>query len=178
MPERPTPLVAHPAHPSAAVKSIHVDLERTESGLNLVYDVRGRIDQVRLPDGEKGVRRDKLWQRTCFELFVRDHTPSGYFEFNFSPGGDWAAYAFSAYRSGGRDSEISPPRINTSVKDAQLIVSVILSDLPSEIAPKTLELGPTVIIEAKDGTRSYWALDHINEAPDFHQAETFTLSPE
>lgn len=176
MPERPLPLVAHPAHPSAGVQSIHVDVVRNGLGLDIVFHVRGHLDELRIPFDESGIRRDKLWQRTCFELFIRADTPSGYVEFNFSPGGDWAAYAFSAYRRGSPNPEVSPPQIKTSIKDSQLIVSVSLSNLPPEIAPQSLQLGPTAVIEAKDGSKSYWALDHLGEAPDFHRSETFTLS--
>lgn len=178
MPERPVPLFAHPAHPSTALRSIHVDIERTGTGLNLVYDVRGRLDEIRIPSGETGIRRDELWRHTCFELFMRDGTPSGYVEFNFSPGGDWAAYSFNGYRSGARDVAIAPPRINSSGSESQLIVTVSLNDLPPKFASRPLQLGPTVIIETKDGARSFWALDHLSEAPDFHRSETFTLSLE
>ena len=178
MPESPVSLVAHPAHPSAAVDSIHVDIVRSDSGLNLVYDVRGRLDDLRLPSTENGIRRDELWKHTCFELFMRGETPSGYIEFNFSPGGDWAAFAFSAYRRSGPDPEVSPPEIKSSIKDSRLTVSVSLNGLPPEIASQPLQLGPTVVIEAMDGSKSYWALDHLGEAPDFHRSETFTLSLE
>lgn len=176
MPDRSVSLIPHPAHPSDVVQSIHVRVERTGSGLRFIYDVRGQLDAVRLSIGEPGIRRDELWQGTCFECFVRDGSPDGYVEFNFSPGGDWAAYRFGQYRNGGRDLALSPPQIDTIREDDHLRVAVSLNDLPPEIASKPLHLGPCVIIETKDGARSFWALDHIGETPDFHRSETFTLS--
>lgn len=176
MPDRSVSLVPHPAHPCDVVQSIHVSVARAGSGLRFVYDVRGRLDDLRLSIGEPGIRRDELWQRTCFECFVRDGSPEGYVELNFSPGGDWAAYRFGQYRNGGRDLVLALPQIDMMRDDDLVRVSVSLNELPPEIASEPLHLSPCVIIETKHGARSFWALDHIGETPDFHRSETFTLS--
>ena len=43
---------------------------------------------------------DDLWQHTCFELFIGAKNDAEYYEFNFSPSGEWAAYEFRNYRDG------------------------------------------------------------------------------
>lgn len=176
MPIPPIRLQPHPAHPSPAIDTITVSVERAGAGLALCYRVQGDLDHVRLPRGESGVRRDALWQQSCFELFVRDGASDGYFEYNFSPGGDWAAYTFQAYRAGGEGLACLPPKIELSQSGDHLQVAVSLFDLPAQLASEKLLLGPSVILNAANGTRSYWALDHLGETPDFHRSETFKLS--
>lgn len=176
MPHPPVRLNPHPAHPSSAIDTVAVSIERAGAGLTLVYRMQGDLDRVRLPSGESGVRRDGLWQQTCFELFVRDGSSGGYIEYNFSPGGDWAAYAFQSYRDGGEPLTCRPPTIAMRRSDDILQMTAALFDLPASVASKALHLGPTVIIDAIDGTRSYWALDHLSKAPDFHQSKTFKFS--
>src|SRR3979490_1310679 len=41
-----------------------------------------------------------LWQHTCFEAFLAAPGVAGYYEFNFTPTLDWAAYQFTDYRDG------------------------------------------------------------------------------
>jgi len=48
--------------------------------------------------------------------------------------------------------------------------------LPQNMAFKPLQLGLTAVIEANDGSRSYWALHHPEASPDFHHRAGFILS--
>jgi len=94
-------LFAHPDAAGEAVWSIAADVQLTP-GTTLVchYSLHGDMSQVRVPGARAGRRADDLWKHTCFEAFVAaDYTP-GYFEFNFSPSLDWAAYRFADYRAG------------------------------------------------------------------------------
>ena len=43
-------------------------------------------------------------------------------------------------------------------------------------SPQPLRLGLAAVIEASDGTRSYWALRHPAGQPDFHHADAFALT--
>lgn len=176
MSDQPVFLVPHPAHPSDGIESLTVTVARSGEGLRLRYEARGDIQRFAIPSDEPGERRDELWKHTCFELFVRDGTSDGYLEFNLSPGGDWAAYAFMGYREAMQDFACDPPQIECVVSDAALTVSVFLPSLPQAIASEPLQLGVTAVLEAKSGGRSFWALDHLGEAPDFHRSETFTLT--
>ena len=175
MPEQRVFLKAHPAHPSEGIKSLCASIERHSDGLKLTYDLSGDLADLIVPAREAGIRRDELWKHTCFELFISDGG-SAYFEYNFSPGGDWAAYQFSGYRVNGQDLDCTPPRISTSQTSDLLSVTVSLPELPDRLAPQPPQVGLTAVIENVQGQGSYWALDHIDEAPDFHRAETFTLT--
>ena len=75
-------------------------------------ELAGRIDDLRIPSAMAATRTEQLWQATCFEAFVRPSAATEYYEFNFAPSTQWAAYRFSAYRSGmSIATEINAPRI-------------------------------------------------------------------
>ena len=105
----------HPDSLCAAVTRIEVDVARPRAGsLVLSYVVTGRIDDLRLPPVTASARADELWRHTCFEAFVRASPGEAYYEFNFAPSTQWAAYRFDCYRSGMRvAAEIAAPRIET-----------------------------------------------------------------
>ena len=68
----------------------------------LSYTLTGDINALVLPAKSEPGRADDLWQTTCFELFLRGEG-AAYREYNFSPSGEWAAYAFDSYREGRRE---------------------------------------------------------------------------
>jgi hypothetical protein len=95
-------------------------------------------------------------------------------EFNFSPSSRWAAYSFNGYREGMRPRELrSAPMIKvTSARERlQMDVQVRTEDLPDAIA----ELALTAVIEEHSGLKSYWALNHRADKPDFHDTHGFAL---
>ncbi len=50
--------------------------------------------------------------------------------------------------------------------------------LPASLLPSahTLRIGLSVVIEASDGSKSYWALAHGAAQPDFHLRQSFALT--
>ena len=93
-------LVPHPDFAPVSVRGIEVMLACGGDGRWLVeYRVEGADDLI-APPPARPQRTDELWKHSCFELFVRPDRGSGYYEFNFSPSGEWAAYRFSDYRAG------------------------------------------------------------------------------
>ena len=93
----------HPDLQSVAVKSIDVEIARPRAGrLELSYIVTGQLSSIRMPSAAANARSDGLWRHTCFEAFIRASPDAGYYELNFSPSGQWAAYQFSGYRNGMR----------------------------------------------------------------------------
>ena len=74
-------------------------LERTAAALDLRYEIDADPTTLRLPPAGPLRSGDKLWQHTCFEMFLCDAMPA-YTEFNFSPSRQWAAYGFRRYREG------------------------------------------------------------------------------
>lgn len=164
-------LVRHPDTPCDAVTEILVDLERPRPDrLRLSYHLRGRIAGLRLPDPAAPTRTDELWRHTCLEAFVRAGGQA-YLEFNLSPSGQWAAYAFDGYRAGMRDfAPMDDPGIVTAQDDGALVLTATTPAPPSALA-----LGLCAVIEEADGRKSYWALRHPEGKPDFHHPDCFAL---
>lgn len=167
-------LVRHPGT-SASVSSIAVEAVADDGCLRLTYAVTG-TDLIKLPARQSPTRTDGLWRSTCFESFVAT-AAGGYLELNLSPSSQWAAYAFDAYRDGMRDLALPvAPRTVLMTKAGVLMfeAEVAFTDLP----PKPITIGLSAVIEEIDGTKSYWALCHPAEEPDFHHPDSFALTLE
>ena len=94
-------LKVHPDSLCSAVTHIEVEIMRPCAGsLVLSYLVTGRIGDLGIPAAVAAARTDELWRHTCFEAFVRTSPGPAYYEFNFAPSTQWAAYRFDSYRSG------------------------------------------------------------------------------
>ena len=88
-------LVPHPQTSPQAVAGVTTEAHLAGPAVLVCdYALHADMERVRLPPTAAGERRDGLWRHTCFEAFVTAPGVSGYYEFNFSPGGDWAAYRF------------------------------------------------------------------------------------
>jgi len=108
-------LIPHPQTPSKAVTGISGTLMLQSAGRwNLGFTLEGSVAQLALPEPEAPQRKDELWKTTCFELFVRDPATEAYLEFNLSPSGNWAAYAFDGYREGMCELDVAAIRITTT----------------------------------------------------------------
>lgn len=167
-------LWTHPANPSVAVEGIDFGFERrSTTSLRFRFEARGRIGKVVLPERAEPLRKNGLWERTCFEVFLRPSEFSDYREFNFSPSSQWAAYAFSAHRTGMAQAALpAPPVIETRVGPELLTVDVLVSiDLPEE----PYLMAAAAVIEERWGGKSLWALSHDGSVPDFHHPSCFTL---
>lgn len=167
----------HPDSPCLAVTHVDVDVARPRpGGLVLSYVVTGKISDLRVPPVVAAARADELWRRTCFEAFVRASPGEGYYEFNFAPSTQWAAYRFSGYRSGMRvATEISAPRVDVrSTRESYTLqASLGLDGLPSLPRDAGWRLGLSAMIEETSGRTSYWALAHPPGKPDFHHSDGF-----
>ena len=170
-------LLCHPASPCAVVRSISVATSFSESGdLTLLYQLIGQVDGIKLPVARPPGPADNLWQQTCCEAFVAAGDGESYREFNFSPSAQCASYQFASYRQ--RESQFQPhgaPRIalRQHAEGFELAATI-----PSALLPPgaTLALAITTVIEANDGSKSYWALSHCAAQPDFHLRQSFTLA--
>jgi hypothetical protein len=150
--------------------------------LALSYLVTGNMSDIRMPPVMASERGDELWRHTCFEAFVRASSDVGYYEFNFAPSTQWAAYRFSSYRSGMcAAAEVSAPPIETQSSPDRytMQVSLELNGLPELPRTALWRLGLSALIEDTSGRMAYWALVHPPGKPDFHHADCFAheLSP-
>ncbi len=173
----------HPDSHCVAAMRIDVDVARPCAGrLVLSYVVTGKISDLRLQPIVAAARGDELWRHTCFEAFVGTAPGAAYYEFNFSPSTQWAAYRFSSYRSGMRvATEISAPKIEVQSAPGRYTLQAALtldglSGLPSDAGWR---LGLAAVTEDTSGRMSYWALAHPPGKADFHHFDCFAheLSP-
>jgi hypothetical protein len=167
------PLLCHPSQTCQSVSGIYVAAEFSKNGdLHLRYRINGA---PLLPSAQSPAAADNLWQHTCCEAFVASAGEACYREFNLSPSSQWAAYRFTTYRQ--RDINFQPPvapQISlTCLADGfELEAQIARELLPSG---EFLEIGLTTVIESADGSKTYWALAHCAEQPDFHLRSSFTL---
>ena len=170
-------LRCHPASPCATVRAIEVSVIATASGaLALSYRLHGDPENIAIPDLVPPAAADGLWQHTCLEAFVAAADDAGYREFNFSPAGLWANYRFTGYRE--RDPDFLPPTAPRIVFQRYADGFRLDAVLDPELLPASdnLHVGLTAVIEAHDGSKSYWALAHCAAQPDFHLRQSFSLT--
>jgi hypothetical protein len=171
-------LTRHPADAVDPVSTIEVRVRRTCGGLVLAYRMFGDVDRVRVPAPAPPGIAERLWEHTCCELFLRLEGEDRYHEFNFSPSGEWAAYAFERYREGGlmNDGTLDPQvRASTTLEALEVGATIALARLPRSHAAAPLVLAISAVVEARDGARSHWALAHPSAKPDFHHPDAFAL---
>ena len=171
-------LIPHSDTPQPAITSIQVTANFTTTGaLTLTYTLTANLPQLLIPETTTPSRANDLWRHTCFEAFLQGDDAPAYREFNFSPSGQWQAYTFTDYRQGGLLEPAPVPTLERTDTANQITLTCILT---AEVLPqgKQLQLGLTAVMEAADGSLSYWSLRHPPGKPDFHHTHGFTLSLE
>jgi len=171
-------LKRHPDSRSTEVHSITVNAIRAgKPGAVLVsYVVEGAMNGLRIPAALSPARADRLWEHTCFELFIRPPEGEAYFEFNFSPSMQWAAYRFARWRSGLTNIEMPAPAVDFHVAErAELVAVLDLSSVPGLPTNQPWRANITTVIEQTNGEKSVWALQHAPGKADFHHADGFVL---
>ena len=172
-------LVSHPHTTSRVGRAVTVNATLTvDAKLSLHYELHGAVARMNIPAPAPARIGWKLWRHTCCELFVRSEGAEPYHEFNFSPSGEWAAYAFSGYRQGGSltDERLNPQvAIESQPERLDLYALVDLGRLSPSYRKARLRLGLATILEEETGGYSYWALRHAPGKPDFHHQDAFAL---
>ncbi len=121
-------------------------------------------------------RRDRLWEDTCFELFVGAEGSAAYREFNFSPAGHWNVYRFDSYREAMREEPAFASLPFGILADAQALRLSVDIDLGKILPPgKALDVGVCAVVRARAGDVGHWALAHPGPRPDFHLRDGFRL---
>jgi hypothetical protein len=149
-------LSCHPATPPVSAKHIDVDIRTSPKGrLFARFSLECDTGSLMLPEPHASRRSDRLWETTCFEIFMKAAGESRYFEYNFSPSTEWALYRFTDYRQGMAEEMVSRPRISCQAKE--------------------LTLGIAAVVEEAEAVKSYWAIAHPADKPDFHHKDCFAL---
>ncbi len=168
-------LICHPKTPADNIVSVSAGFELSSNGLlKLKYSVEAPVSMILAPELQDPLRTDDLWKTTCFEAFLAIPDAPEYLELNFSPSSQWAAYHFSEIRKG-RTDLILPIAPEISLNKANnLFVLEAAVQLPVKWQNRELAAGLNAIAEETGGTKSYWALDHKKDEPDFHDLSCFT----
>lgn len=171
----PVTLVCHPQFRSQSVHGVDAAVSTApDEMLALTFSLKGDLARLRIPQPGPSRCTAGLWRHTCFEVFVMAEEGTAYREFNVSPSGEWAAYAFRSYRDGGElEIELSPGIVvRRSMNRLELDAQICQEFLPPG---RPLRLGLSAVVEDADGLLSYWALRHPPGKPDFHHTDTFTF---
>ena len=161
-------LKPHPTTPPEPVWSVEVRVERDGAILWLRFVVDGEVDEIEWPGPASAGRANELWKHTCFEAFVG--TPDGYREFNLSPSSQWASYRFDGYREGMCEADEV-----ATVLGLDGASDMVALEAHIELPADAHRLALSAVIEAEDGKKSYWALAHPSDKPDFHHPDSFVL---
>jgi len=182
----PQRLIPHPVTKPAFALDIQVTVAFLPAGeLVCTFAMTGELDRIVIPKSLDSRRVNGLWRHTCFEVFIQGEDMPAYREFNFSPSGQWQAYAFSSYRQGGAlDTALGP--LLTRQDDVgqgsagpdgagQLVLEC---RIPRAALPQGQQwrAGLTAVVEDADRGLSYWALRHPPGKPDFHHTDGFALT--
>src|SRR5262245_42863941 len=128
-------LSCHPQTPTDAVRGITARVRRRHGvELAVSYVLDGDLDRLHVPPPRPPRVGSRLREHTCCEMFVARKGAPAYHEFNFSPSGEWATYAFDGYRAprAAEAGALPAPRID--VRDAagrlELDAVITLKGLP------------------------------------------------
>ena len=171
----PLTLACHPQTPSRAMCSIDAEVSAGPGDiLSLGFVLECDLSSLCIPETRGSRRAGGLWRHTCFEVFVMAGDGPGYREFNFSPSGEWAVYAFRGYRDSGElEVELAPAIVVRRTMNRLELDAEISRDLLPQ--GRSLRLGLSAVVEDADGGLSYWALRHAPGKPDFHHTDAFAL---
>jgi hypothetical protein len=174
-------LTCHPETPAEAVRGIAARVQRAPGGtLVVTFAVEGELDRVRVPAPRTPRVESGLWQHTCCEIFIARKGVAAYHEFDLSPSGEWAEYAFDGYRTprAGESRARGPaPQVNVHSTASKLELDAVIQidRLSAFHSTAVLSLALSAVIEDIGGALSYWALRHPPGKPDFHHPRAFAL---
>lgn len=170
------PLRCHPSLSSPPAVRVEGAASFDDAGdLAVDFELSGDLAALRVPPPGPAHPADGLWQHTCLEVFAATMDGEAYREFNFSPSGSWAAYAFTRYRERQPDfAPGTPPALLALHGEGRLSLGAIIpaAALPRE---RPLRLGLSAVLESRNGSLSCWALAHPAPQPDFHDHRGFVL---
>lgn len=165
-------LERHAESRGSAVRRIEARVRRRSDAIEVSYLIEGDLERVLVPAPRPARAAERLWEHTCCEMFVARKGASGYQEFNFSPSGEWAGYAFASYRQAAASKfHANAPQVFVHRQGSQLVLEA-RAPLNMDSA---IEAGLSAVIEEQGGVLSYWALRHPPGKPDFHHRDSFAM---
>lgn len=152
-------------------------IARSSNTLAIRYTLIDPLRELLLPlRAYIPVRKNALWEKTCFEFFVGVRNSDRYWEFNLSPSGHWNVYRFKAYRQE-MQAEPAFASLPFCVRRHLDVLQLSLEFNPYTIVPaeQSLKVAISTVIKHIDGRTTYWALAHPGPEADFHHRDGFIL---
>ena len=155
-----------------------------DHGIDLCFEITGDVSQIDFESTKSSPQRmDNLWQKTCFEVFIKSDNSASYWEYNMSPSKDWAIYGFTDYREGKFDElSIEDLPIQTMQQETLFTLQcfivfprALLNEKLNENLHKKLKIGLSTVIQNSNGDIYYYALHHSKMEADFHDERSFTI---
>ncbi len=157
---------------------IEVEINQNEESFFISYRINLGLENVDLgsPSPNKN-RLLKLWEKTCFELFIKNENDS-YLEFNFSPNFEWNCFYFNK-----KGDQLMPlnqmqmPKLDILLSNDHylLFADIKKGQFPENFLSKNQQnhVGISCVIKDKNEKLSYWALVHCDTRPNFHHFDSF-----
>jgi hypothetical protein len=153
-------------------------LRRYAGSLSVIFHLAGPIHLLRIPSMHPAPKRTQgLWKNTCFECFIGTPASAGYWEFNLAPSRHWNIYRFDGYRQGMcREEAFDTLPIDLSLTQNTLQLALDIDLDRMNLSGRPIRLAISAVLVAKGGVKTYWALTHSANKPDFHHPDTFLLA--
>ncbi len=124
-------------------------------------------------------RQIGLWEKLCFELFIKNKNSPTYIEFNFGTQKDWNAFLFHKLRGPLEELKTNlAPICSLSIQKKSFSFS---SKIPLNLFPNrffqvnNMLLGPSVILKDHQEKTFHYGTHHPHNKLDFHRYDCFTL---
>jgi hypothetical protein len=152
-------------------------LARQAALLAIRYDLHGPLADLVIPGpAELPSRQHRLWEATCFELFLGVKDSPGYWEFNLSPAGDWNVYRFAGYRQGmTEESAFTSLPLSIRRRSDSLSIALEMEIVRIVGGDQPLAVALAAVIQSRDHGLTYWALTHPGPQADFHRRDSFLM---
>jgi len=153
------------------------DIRRSSNKLSIRYALSGPLAEVMLPAlADIRLRKNRLWEETCFEFFLAPVNSEHYWEFNLSTSGHWNVYRFTSCREGMHEETAFtalPFSVLLNLSSLQLSLEVKLDKIVP--ADQALKVGISAVIKTINGSMTFWALTHPGPQADFHRRDAFII---
>ena len=153
------------------------DIGRSFNKLSILYTLSGPLAELMVPAPEDDpLRKNGLWEETCFEFFLAPVNSEHYWEFNLSTSGHWNVYRFTSCREGMQE-ETAFTALPFSVLIYSGSLQLSLEVKLDKIVPtdQALKVGISAVIKTINGRMTFWALTHPGPQADFHRRDAFII---
>ena len=163
---------------ASPVLNICAELNLNKESIFVSYRIDRGFELVET--GQIAARKErvlKLWEKTCFELFIKNKSDS-YVEFNFSPNFEWNCFYFEKKGNELKEWEkMTMPKLDVLLSNDNFL---LIAEIKKDFFPigffdenQRLSAGISCVIKDKKSTMSYWALTHCDSRPNFHHFDSF-----